>query len=644
MGRSVDHRCGGAGSRSLRQRHPTRSRPVLSAEPRPRSPRSRFQHGRRAPRPEPRSARPGDLRVPEHPVHRLGPAHAGAVAAQGSDQGDAGVPWCSHGAVHLHRGAGTDRAHGADLPRVRQAGRGGIGKGCVRQQLVRERRGTAGARPLPARALRRARAGRNVPPGPRVHRRDPRERPGGLLPPGDRIRFLGPARGRAAGVRLRGEVGVGPTRSAARDLPMPGTRAGGAVPRDRAHRARGLPRARMPRLVSGRPSGGPVRRAERPRVEPPAGRPSRSGHELLLPQGGARGRVRLRRADPGSGPYRLAPADGTGADGRRGDPPRGTGPAAGGGGRVKVVILFDPGAEDWTPEDIRGVMKAVDEIGAIFASMGHEIRKVGVRHDMRWFQVARRADLVFNLCEGVHGKSEWEEHVVGTLEFAGIPIPRWTVAQGKIEDDFPLPAIVKPAAEDASAGLDRGSVVSDRKSLRARLAAMTEQFDEVLVQEYIGGREFNVGFVGNRVLPIAEIDFSRMPEGAWPILTYAGKWEVGSLDDLGSVPLCPASLPQKLADRVIRIAELAWRTTQGKGYGRVDLRVDDQGRPWVLEVNPNPDLNDDAGLSRMAKVAGWDYAELVRRIAEVALREAQGAKAARELLAPSRRLRATRTA
>jgi D-alanine-D-alanine ligase len=341
---------------------------------------------------------------------------------------------------------------------------------------------------------------------------------------------------------------------------------------------------------------------------------------------------------------------------------------------LKIAILFDPGAEDWTPEDIRGVMKAVDEIGAIFGAMGggHQVRKVPVRHDMRWFQVARRADLVFNLCEGVHGKSEWEEHVIGTLEFAGIPItgaslwtiaacrrkpianallkqaglsiPRWTVAQGKIEDDFPLPAIVKPAAEDASAGLDRGSVVSDRKSLRARVAAMTEQFDDVLVQEYIAGREFNVGFVGNRVLPISEIDFSHMPEGAWPILTYAGKWEIGSLDDLGSVPVCPAAIPQKLADRLVRMAEIAWRTMQGKGYGRVDLRVDDQGRPWVLEVNPNPDLNDDAGLSRMARVAGWDYAELVRRIAEVALREAQGAKAARELLAPSRRPRATRTA
>src|ERR1043166_3767835 len=243
-------------------------------------------------------------------------------------------------------------------------------------------------------------------------------------------------------------------------------------------------------------------------------------------------------------------------------------------------------------------MKAVDEIGAIFGAMGagHEVRKVPVRHDMRWFQVARRAALVFNLCEGGHGKSEWEEHVVGPLEFAGIPltgaslwtiaacrrkpivnallaqaglpIPRCTVAQGKIEDDFPLPAIVKPAAEDASAGLDRGSVVSDRKALRARVAAMTEQFDEVLVQQYVPGREFNVGFVGSRVLPVAEIDFTGMPEGSWPILTYAAKWHTGSAEDLGSVPVCPAQISQRLAERLIKVADLAWRTMQGKGSGR----------------------------------------------------------------------------
>src|SRR5207247_9369202 len=162
--------------------------------------------------------------------------------------------------------------------------------------------------------------------------------------------------------------------------------------------------------------------------------------------------------------------------------------------------------------------------------LGHDIRKVPVRHDMRWFQVARRADLVFNLCEGVHGKSEWEEHVVGSLEFAGVPVtgaslwtiaacrrkavanallaqaglplPRWTIAQGNIDDDFPLPAIVKPAAEDASAGLDRGSVVTDSKALRARVAAMTQQFYDVLVQECVAAREFTVVLVGNRTLTL----------------------------------------------------------------------------------------------------------------------------------------------
>jgi D-alanine-D-alanine ligase len=339
---------------------------------------------------------------------------------------------------------------------------------------------------------------------------------------------------------------------------------------------------------------------------------------------------------------------------------------------MRVVVLYDPGADDWTAEDIRGVMKAVDEVGRIFGGLGHQVRRVPVRHDMRWFQAARRADLVFNLCEGVLGRSQWEEHVVATLELAGVPVtgagvwtlalcrrkamanvvleraglpvPRWTLAQGRIADDFPLPAIVKPAAEDASAGLDPGSVVTDRRALRARVAAMTEQFDEVLVQEYVSGREFNVGFVGDRVLPVAEIDFTAMPPGTWPILTYAAKWETGSPEDLGSVPVCPAAISQKLADRLTRTAEAAWRAVQGKGYGRVDLRVDGQGRPWVLEVNPNPDLNDDAGLSRMARAAGWDYAELVRRIAEIALREAQGASAASELLAPVRRSRPTRTA
>src|SRR2546423_8631445 len=182
----------------------------------------------------------------------------------------------------------------------------------------------------------------------------------------------------------------------------------------------------------------------------------------------------------------------------------------------------------------------------------------------------------------------------------------------------------RPGDKAATAGLARQSVVSDRKGPKARSAAMTEQFEEVLVQQYIAGREFNVGIVGNRTLPIAEIDFSTMPDGTWPILTYAAKWHVGSPEDLGSRPVCPAQIPQRLVDRLCKLAETAWRTVQGKSYGRVDFRVDDAGRPWILEVNPHPDLTDEAGLSRMARQAGWGYSELIWRIAELDLREVQG--------------------
>jgi D-alanine-D-alanine ligase len=333
---------------------------------------------------------------------------------------------------------------------------------------------------------------------------------------------------------------------------------------------------------------------------------------------------------------------------------------------MRIAIIYDPGGEDWTAADVEGVLRSVNQIAGIFGDLGHEVRRVPVKHDLRWFAACRKADLVFNLCEGVHGVSRWEDHVVAALEFAGIPftgagpwtlaacrrkavtnalladaglpVPRWLLADGPVPEDFPLPAIVKPACEDASAGLDGTSVVTDRKALKARLAQMTERFDEVLVQAYVAGREFNVGIVGERVLPIAEIDYSGMPEGAWPILTYGAKWDAGSPEDLGSRPVCPAVVPARLADRMVRVAQAAWRVMQGKGYGRVDLRVDAAGQPWIIDVNPNPDLDDAAGLSRMARVSGWSYADLCRRLAELALADSRGKRAAARLLRGSARL------
>jgi D-alanine-D-alanine ligase len=105
----------------------------------------------------------------------------------------------------------------------------------------------------------------------------------------------------------------------------------------------------------------------------------------------------------------------------------------------------------------------------------------------------------------------------------------------------------------------------------------------------------------------------------WRIVSYRSKWVTGSDEDLGAAPHCPANLGDELTAEVAAIARAAWRAVGGTGYGRVDMRIDRHGRPWVLEVNANPDVSPTAGLARMALTAGIDYPALVRLIATQAL-------------------------
>ena len=339
---------------------------------------------------------------------------------------------------------------------------------------------------------------------------------------------------------------------------------------------------------------------------------------------------------------------------------------------MRVAILYDGGARDWSDEDITSVLEVVGRIAAILRAAGHEVVRVPARNGLRWIAPCRRADLVVNLCEGLGGVSRYESLVASTLELlgvpftgararamtichnkplvnaylqaAGLPTPRWVLPRGHlVPDDFPLPAIVKPAAEDASVGIDQGSVATTRRALAQRIATLSEEFDEVIVQAYVDGRELAVGFVGADALPISEIDFSDMPQGAWPILSFEGKWTAGSADDVGSRPICPATLGAALEDRVIRTARAAWEAVGGSGYGRVDLRVDRHGQPWVIEVNPNPDISDDAGLARMAAARDWSYEALINAIADVALAEAaQSATVAQLAGAPRSRVESRR--
>ena len=190
----------------------------------------------------------------------------------------------------------------------------------------------------------------------------------------------------------------------------------------------------------------------------------------------------------------------------------------------------------------------------------------------------------------------------------------------------------KPAAEDASLGVEQRSVVRNTRAARRRASKRCSRaVDEVLVQRYVDGREVNVGILGDTVLPIAEIDFGRMPGG--PVAHRHLSIQVGDGQRRRPRRACravPADCRPSWRTRFAASRCAAWKLVGGFGYGRVDMRIDANGRPWILEVNANPDIAPDAGLARMARVAGIEYPALIRNICELGL-----ARATREQLSPT---------
>jgi D-alanine-D-alanine ligase len=317
---------------------------------------------------------------------------------------------------------------------------------------------------------------------------------------------------------------------------------------------------------------------------------------------------------------------------------------------MKIALLFDGLSALGKAPEVQ-LLDSIEAVETALLDWATEVVRVPVSNDGRWVERLRRGkfDLVFNLCEGIDGEAVHESRVISVLELlgvpftgsgswttaltlrknvvngvldrAGLPVPRWAhIRRGDEITSVGFPAICKPVAEDASVGIEQRSVVRSMRALNARVRAMFDGWDEVLVQRYIDGREVNVGIVGDEIMPIAEIDFADMPKGMWHIVSYRSKWETGSDEDLGAKPNCPADLPETLASELTQIARTAWNIVGGEGYGRCDFRIDQSGRPWLLEVNANPDISPGAGLARMAGVATMTYSQLIRRICDSALK------------------------
>jgi len=328
---------------------------------------------------------------------------------------------------------------------------------------------------------------------------------------------------------------------------------------------------------------------------------------------------------------------------------------------MRVAILYDDvGARAGATLDEVGVLEAVSAVEGALKKLGYEVAQVPAGEDVdRWR--TRLADLgpalVFNLCEGLGGRSEGEvtaarvveelglpmtgsdsrtlalarrkDRVNTLLQDRGLPVPQWGVWSGdgaeggRTPATFAAgwtvyPAIVKPVSEDGSVGIDEGAVVIDGESLARRLETKGGK-ERLLVQAFVGSREINAAIVGHEVLPVSEIVFRNLPEGHPPIVGYRAKWVEGSPEDRGTRPVCPAELPVALAAKVRLLALKAWRAVGGAGYGRVDFRLTSPDVLHVLEVNPNPDLSPSAGLARAAEAEGVTYRDLVKRIVKEAV-------------------------
>lgn len=215
------------------------------------------------------------------------------------------------------------------------------------------------------------------------------------------------------------------------------------------------------------------------------------------------------------------------------------------------------------------------------------------------------------------------------LRASGVPVPGGNEFSGKVQD-FSLaatdpPWIVKPAWEDASVGIEDGSVYHDADLLLKDLPLIFKKFNSqpLVVEEYIEGREFNISLLEGQdgeveTLPVAEQVFRDWPKGKPRIINYSAKWDKDSFEYQNTIrKFSPGDAPlDSIRDAALR----CWNAFHLKGYARVDMRVDAKGRVYVIEINANPCISADSGFVAAALEAGYESRDIVEKIMGAALR------------------------
>lgn len=330
---------------------------------------------------------------------------------------------------------------------------------------------------------------------------------------------------------------------------------------------------------------------------------------------------------------------------------------------MRVAIIYNAVSDDRDPSEL-DILSQVRLVGEALDVLGIKNTAIPVTRalgDLLNSLEKSGSDAVFNLVESVDGEDELHPDIAAVLELIGLPFTGssarglWLTTDKIMAKDimrargiptpdsvayhgrslpFGLakslkdggPWIIKPATKDASIGIDEGSILSSIGDIIKELPLRWKKFGlgPLLVEKYIHGREFNISMLadpcGVECLPPAEILFYNYPEGCPRIVDWQAKWDISARsyrDTVRSFDFPPRDLP--LLEELKNIAMACWDAFGLSGYMRVDMRVDEDNRPWVLEINANPCLSDDAGFMAAAREGGLSAEEVVKRILEAAI-------------------------
>jgi D-alanine-D-alanine ligase len=319
---------------------------------------------------------------------------------------------------------------------------------------------------------------------------------------------------------------------------------------------------------------------------------------------------------------------------------------------MKITILGYLDHEQTTIYDV-----VVSQVAKALRKGGHRVSVLGVHGDVRKLISGlgrRKPELIFNLME-MFGKDLFgATGVVGLLDLLGIPYTGGGPGEFYLQEDkaltkkllafhnikYPdfavfspdadletggnlrLPLFVKPLRMDASIGIDARSLVRTSTEMMEKVVAIHKKVhDAALVEEYVDGREFYVGVIGNQepvAFPPIEMDFSGLASGMPRILDSKAKWSERSAEYKGTKSVV-ADLPAELRARLQQVAVDAYRALRVRDYGRIDMRMHEAGDIYVIEVNASCYLEENSEFAAGAAAAGTDYVNLVNRVVELAL-------------------------